>query len=184
MNSKGDVVWEFRPADKAAFDTAFSAASLLVEMQKKAAANSDDKASIAGVKLLDHFGRQQRPTSLKDDEIKAFGATEGLDARVKTHFKTWQNNQKFTDAFQSTRADGGAAIFNLFKEGVDVPSQMALPFYYWVVQGAIKAKDADRGNKALELFIKAGSKRKGFAEQAKKDIEKMRAKLKELSAGK
>ncbi len=184
MNSKGDVVWEFWPADKAAFDKAFNAATLLVELQTKAAAKPEDKALAAGVKLLDHFGREQRKTSLKDEEIKALGATKGLDDRVVTQFKAWENDKKLMDALQSTRADGGEGALKLFKEGTEVTGRLALPFYYWVVQGAIKGKDAANGTKALDLFIKAGSSRKDFAERAKKDIDAMRAKLKEISAGK
>ncbi|MFT7617846.1 MAG: hypothetical protein ACI97A_001485, partial [Planctomycetota bacterium] len=178
MNAKGDVLWEFWPEDKAAFDTAHNWASKLTAFMTKAAATPEDKALAASASLLDACGRQQRPQSKSFADLEACAKVEGVNAEIMAMYKP----KRIEMAMAAAQQDGGKAILDMFKAGERPTGSSAIGFYYYGSRAAITAKDAENANKMVDLFEAAGAKNERFRERAKTDAAKMREEIKAFAA--
>ncbi len=180
MTSDGDVLWEFWPQDKSAFDAAYGQAKRLIELKAKSVASPTDKVVAANHMLLDSSGRQQRPQVASIADLQTAAATPGADAKLVEAFK-----EKIPSlAMNAARSDGGKAVYELLRGGYTPSGRSTIGMYYYGAKGAIVAKDAANASKFVALFEAAASKNPQFAERAKKDADKMREEIKALSAAK
>lgn len=178
MTADGDVIWEFRPTDKDAFDHAHKWASKLPAAKAKAAAKPDDKILEANAILLDSIGRSQRKQVKTDDELVALSKLDGIDAEILKAFKP----KVLEMAMGKARQDGGKAAFELFKAGERPSADQELPFYYHCARAAMAAKDVDNATKLVDLFAAAGAKNERFKERVLEDAAKMREQIKSMTA--
>jgi len=174
MDSSGEVLTSFRPTSEKAVKEAFGTAKLVDSIKKQMAANPEDRAAAAGLKLLEALTARTPPPIKKLD---ALAATPGLDARVAAKFKKGRqalvekgNMAQINKAFRAASIamrDGGdrqeilakrnAEIYRLYKKGIFLKTVNFRMFGYFaaLTMGAAKAGDDEAARKSLANLEKA-----------------------------